>query len=52
MKKSKIAFMLVSILFILVLLFIVIDFSKKTTFPGFHQQERDSISGYNQRSGS
>ncbi len=38
MKKSKIAFIVVSILFIVLLIFIAIDFSRRTTFPGGHQE--------------
>jgi len=40
MRKSKIAFIVISILFILLLLFFVIDFSRKTSFPGHLPKEK------------
>jgi len=40
MRNSKIVFIIVSILFILLLIYFVIDFSRKTTFPGQHPKEK------------
>jgi hypothetical protein len=34
MKNNRILFIIISIIFVLILLFIVIDFSRKTNFPG------------------
>jgi len=47
MSKSKLAFIIISILFIILLLFFVIDFSRKTTFPGERTREKENNSSQN-----
>jgi len=34
MKKSKIIFIILSVLFVCIIMFFIYDFSRKTTFPG------------------
>ncbi len=34
MKRSKLVFLILSIVFLIVLILVIIDFSRKTTFPG------------------
>jgi len=34
LKKSKILFVIISVLFIVLLIYFMVDFSKKTNFPG------------------
>ena len=36
MKRSKLIFIIISILFFLIMAFFVYDFARKTTFPGKH----------------
>jgi hypothetical protein len=36
MKKSKVIFVIVSILFFLIMALFVFDFARRTTFPGHH----------------
>ena len=36
MKKSKLIFVIVSIIFFLIMIFFVYDFARRTTFPGKH----------------
>ena len=40
MKKSKIIFVIVSIIFFLIMLFFVYDFARRTRFPGQRDETR------------
>lgn len=41
MKRSKLIFIILSILFLIILILVMIDFSRKTTFPGSKQNKKD-----------
>ena len=42
MKKSKIIFVIISIIFFLIMIFFVYDFARRTTFPG-HRNEPHAV---------
>jgi hypothetical protein len=42
MKKSKITFLIFAVIFLSIIMFIIYDFSRKTTFPGNKIENKES----------
>jgi len=38
-RRSKIIFLIITIVFLIIVMFFIYDFSRKTTFPGSSQDE-------------
>jgi hypothetical protein len=43
MRKSKLLFGILALIFIIILVLVAIDISSRTTFPGQHKQEIEKV---------
>jgi hypothetical protein len=44
MRKSKLLFGIIALIFVIILVLIAIDISSRTTFPGRHNQDTEAVS--------
>jgi hypothetical protein len=45
MQRSKWVFLIIALIFLVIVALVVIDFSRKTTFPGRHSSVNSAIHG-------